>query len=897
MNHILEDILMHYGVGADDGAPGRGSGRYPKGSGKNPYQRPSNFLDRYEKYKKEGKKETEIAEIMGLSTTQLRAHVSLAKNEQRMIKRERALELRDQGMSLNDIAKEMGFKNDSSVRSLLNEETAARKNKAQTTADLLKKIVEEKGMIDVGAGVEIELGISQEKMRQALALLEAEGYPVYGGGVPQVTNPGKQTNRKVLCPPGTEWKEIYDFDKVQSLTEYTSDDGGATFRKLQPPSSLDSKRIMVRYAEDGGTEMDGVIELRRGVQDLSLGNSHYAQVRIMVDGTHYLKGMAVYSDDLPDGVDVRFNTNKHQGTPMCGPKNNSVLKNIKTEDPDNPFGALIKASGQYEYEDAKGNKHLSPINKTREEGDWQGWSHKLPSQFLSKQPWDLAKRQIDLTIADKKMEFAEICSLENPTIKKHFLRSFADSCDSDAVHLQMAALPRQQYQVLLPGSYMKDNEIYAPNFKPGEQVALVRFPHAGSFEIPLLRVNNKVPEAEAMIGKNAKDAVVINSKVAGRLSGADFDGDTVMVIPTKGIHIKSSAPLEGLKDFDPKETYGGKPEGTFRVMRNTQTEMGKISNLITDMQIKGATDDELARAVRHSMVVIDAEKHRLDYKQSEVDNNIKELKELYQRQPDGRAGGASTLISRAKSETSVPKTRGSGHIDPDTGEMVYKLANETYVDKNGHVQTRTQRSTQMADTKDARTLSSGHPMENLYADYANTMKAMGNTARKEILSTGNQHYSASARNTYKDEFDSLETKLRISESNAPRERQAQSIANSKVKAMKVENPGMTKEEEKKASQRALTDARIQVGAKRTTIDITDREWEAIQAGAVSENQLTRILRYADTDNLRERAMPRSNSTVSDAKVNKIQAMKASGYTNTDIAEAVGLSTTTVSKYL
>ena len=897
MNHILKDILMHYGVGADDGAPGRGSGRYPKGSGKNPYQRPSNFLDRYEKYKKEGKKETEIAAIMGLSTTQLRAHVSLAKNEQRMIKREKALELRDQGMSLNDIAKEMGFKNDSSVRSLLNEETAARKNKAQTTADLLKKIVDEKGMIDVGAGVASELGISQEKMRQALALLEAEGYPVYGGGIPQVTNPGKQTNRPVLCPPGTEWKEIYDYDKVHSIVDYTSDDGGETFRKLQPPSSLDSKRIMVRYAEDGGTEMDGVIELRRGVQDLSLGNSHYAQVRIMVDDTHYLKGMAVYADDLPDGVDVRFNTNKHQGTPMCGPKNNTVLKNIKTEDPDNPFGALIKANGQYEYEDANGNKHLSPVNKTREEGDWQDWSHKLPSQFLSKQTVDLAKKQIALTIADKKMEYAEICSLENPTIKKHFLRAFADSCDSDAVHLQMAALPRQQYQVILPGSYMKDNEVYAPNYKNGEQVALIRYPHAGTFEIPLLRVNNKVPEAEAMIGKNPKDAVVINSKVAGRLSGADFDGDTVMVIPTRGVHISSTPALEGLKDFDPKEKYGGKPEGTFRVMRNTQTEMGKISNLITDMTIKGASTDELARAVRHSMVVIDAEKHRLDYKQSEIDNNIKELKELYQRQPDGRVGGASTLISRAKSETSVPKTRGSGRINPDTGEMVYNLANETYVDKKGRVQTRTQKSTQMADTKDAYKLSSGHPMENAYADYANTMKAMGNTARKEILSTGNQHYSASARNTYKNEFDSLDAKLRLSESNAPRERQAQSIANSKVKAMKTENPGMTKEEEKKASQRALTDARVQVGAKRTTIDITDREWEAIQAGAVSENQLTRILRYADTDKLRERAMPRSNSTVSDAKINKIQAMKASGYTNADIAEAVGLSASTVSKYL
>ena len=50
--------------------------------------------------------------------------------------------------------------------------------------------------------------------------------------------------------------------------------------------------------------------------------------------------------------------------------------------------------------------------------------------------------------------------------------------------------------------------------------------------------------------------------------------------------------------------------------------MGKISNLITDMTLLGASEDKLARAVRHSMVVIDDEKHHLDYKQSEKDNNI-----------------------------------------------------------------------------------------------------------------------------------------------------------------------------------------------------------------------------------------------------------------------------------
>ena len=34
----LGEYIEHIGVGADDNPPGRGSGRYPKGSGKNPYQ-------------------------------------------------------------------------------------------------------------------------------------------------------------------------------------------------------------------------------------------------------------------------------------------------------------------------------------------------------------------------------------------------------------------------------------------------------------------------------------------------------------------------------------------------------------------------------------------------------------------------------------------------------------------------------------------------------------------------------------------------------------------------------------------------------------------------------------------------------------------------------------------
>lgn len=898
MNSIAEDILMHYGTP-------RHSGRYPWGSGDNPYQRSGDFLSRIEELKSQGLTETEIAKAMGMSTTQYRAQKSLAKDERRALDVARAKSLREDGLSLNEIAREMGFANDSSVRSLLNERSEARMNQAKKTAEFLKEQIAEKGMIDVGTGVERELGISKEKLKEALAILEAEGYPVYGGRIQQATNPGKHTTLQVVCPPGTEHKEIYDYDNIHSVKDYISYDDGESFRKsFVYPESMDSSRLKIRYAEDGGIDKDGVIEIRRGVEDLSLGESHYAQVRILVDGNRYLKGMAVYSDDLPDGVDVVFNTNKKQGTPT-----GDVLKRI-TNDPENPFGSLIKEHGGQSYYDDPNGKYTDPvtgkkqslslINKRAEEGDWGEWSDHLPSQFLSKQSMTLINKQLDLATKDKFAEFDEICSLTNPTVKKALLKSFADDCDSAAVHLQAAALPRQKYQVILPVTDMKDDEVYAPNYKNGEKVALIRYPHGGTFEIPILTVNNKQSTAKRMLD-NALDAIGINSKVAERLSGADFDGDTVMVIPTGGkVKVTSTPPLKGLEGFDPKLEYGGKKEGTFKPMKNTQTEMGKISNLITDMTLKGATQDELARAVRHSMVVIDAEKHKLDYKQSERDNGISALKKKYQGTVDenGRYHeGAATLISRAKSETSVLKRKGSPIIDKETGEQRYKEVYEEYTDKNGKVKVRTQASTKMAETKDARTLSSGTPQEEAYADYANNMKSLANRARREMMNTGKIAYSASAKRTYQAEVDSLEAKLNVALKNAPRERQAQILANAAVKAKKQENPDMTKGEIKKANQQALTAARNSVGAKREPIQITDREWEAIQAGAISENRLTQIINNVDTDKLRQRATPRATTTLSSAKVNKIASMNASGYTTAEIAEALGVSASTVSKYL
>ena len=868
---------------------------------------------------------------------------------------------------------------------------------AKQTADFLKEQVDAKGMIDVGKdveryinvgeGTERSLGISRTKLDQALYALEAEGYVVHQGRVEQPTNRGNWTTQMVLCPPGTPHKAIYDLDKIHTITDFESSNDGETFhKKFTYPSSLDSKRLMVRYADDvdadgfRGIEKDGVIELRRGVEDLSLGNAKYSQVRILVDGTHYLKGMAVYSDNMPDGVDVVFNTNKKSDVPALGPKDHTVLKPIKN-DPENPFGSLIKDAdkgGQYWYKDGKtGEEKLGLINKKSDEGDWSEWADALPSQFLSKQSKALAERQLNLAAKDRYDEFASICEINNPTVKKHFLQSFADDCDGAAVNLKAAALPGQKYHVIIPINSLKDTEIYAPGYKDGTKLALVRYPHGGTFEIPILTVNNTNPLGKKIIDKDSMDAVGITSKVAERLSGADFDGDTVMCIPTHygNVKITSTKELKGLKGFDAKTEYATirKEDGYYNdrgdkvqimTKHGTQMQMGIISNLITDMTLSGgASPDELARAVRHSQVVIDAEKHKLDWKRSEIENDIASLKRKYQQtvREDGsiKYGGASTIISRAKSKELVEKRRGQAVIDKETGVKTYKKANADdlyYVDKTWdkntgtvvlrttsgkkvtynandpeavakyspvrkfnedgtvsytnrdgsisyRVHTRTQNSTKMAEATDAMQLVSAaqHPMELLYADYANSMKALANQARKEMVSTGRIERNQAATKTYQPEVDSLMAKLNEAEKNSVRERQAARLANAEVKRKKESDPDMEAGDVRKASQKAMTKYRQEVGAisrRDRNIKITDREWEAIQAGAISENKLKRILANADADELRQRATPRKSQEISAAKATRIQNMNATGnYTIAEIANQLGLSTSTVQKYL
>lgn len=908
-----DDLLQHVGTLHK-------SGRYPWGSGNNPSQRNRMFVDHVYKLRKDGLSDPKIAEGMGLKTPQFRAKMSIAGDSVRRIDADTAQKLKDTGMSNVAIGREMG-RNESSIRSLLAPAAQAKEDVLLTTSTILRKEVEEKKHLDISVGTENYMGVSQTRLNTAAEILKEEGYRVDTVKIPQLGT-GKFTKMKVISEPDTEYKDVVAaarLGKIGTVAHY-SDDLGRSFSSIEPPVSIKSSRLAVVYKEQGGDTKDGVIELRRGVPDISLGESRYAQVRIQVDKTHYLKGMAMYADDLPDGVDLRFNTNKSdKGNKLAALK---PVKRVKVNgketdevDPDLPFGSIIR---QKHYIDpVSGRRKLSPLNivgtkdpdgnsTPGEEGAWYKWSRTLSSQMLSKQSPALAKQQLALAFAAKQAEYDEIMALNNPAVKRKLLEQFSDGADASSVHLKAAGLPRTRNHVILPINSMKDNEIYAPQYNNGERVVLIRHPHGGIFEIPELTVNNKNKDAKRLL-QNAVDAVGINSKVAARLSGADFDGDTVLVIPNTQAgrnRVRNKPPLDELKTFDPQQAYKG--YAGMPKMVDKQTQMGKISNLITDMTIKSAPDSEIVRAVKHSMVVIDAEKHDLDYKRSAQENRIAELKTKYQ---GGPTKGATTLISKVSSEIRIPERKAGFKIDPKTGKKIFTETGDSYVvttvnKKTGLIKEKvTPRSTTVKrgeivdDAFDLVSKNGGTPMEAVYATHSNQMKALANTARKSMVSTPPVKYNKGSAVTYKNEVASLTAKLNVALRNAPLERQAQLIGNASVTAKRQANPEMDKDELKKIKTQALATSRARTGAKKQAVYITDDEWSAIQAGAITNNRLNNILKNADQDRVKELATPRIKASVQTNTLVRAKAMLAAGRTQAEVATALGLSTSTLNEAL
>lgn len=937
----MDNYLVHYGVGHKDGGH---SGRYPWGSGDDPYQR--EMIDRMHKgkmreyfreLKAAGMSEKEISQACRMSMQEIRDRMSIEKALERNKLRAKAVELYDQGKNYTQIARELGS-TDNSIRSLLDPEKHRKNNIALATADMLKQEIDTNGMTDVGAGMANRLGITKTRLDTAIRALEIQGYNVYNLPVSQ-NGTNRSHKMQVIAPPGMTWGDaIKNKDKVNIVNDPYTEDGGRTWEHIEEPMPISTKRIYVRHKEEGGADRDGLIEIRPGVADLDIGKHGYAQVRIGVsqkdnpnsylDGTNYMKGVAIYSNNIPAGYDVIYNSNKSINDSF-----DKVFKPYKKDDNDNiiwdnPFGANIKAPqvddqgniirevGQKHYIGKDGKKHLSAINVVNEAGDWGNWTPRLSSQFLSKQKPQLAERQLGIAYEKKRRELELINSLTNNEIKMKLLTSFAEDCESAAVHLKAAPLPGQQSHVIIPVPELKDNECYAPNYDNGTIVSLVRHPHGGIFEIPTLVVNNRNREARQLLG-NAPDAIGINGTVAAQLSGADFDGDSVLVIPNPNRSLIKSRPgLDGLKDFDTKiytkssdQPKTGKRKivtdehGKERIEGDgflEQKQMGMVSNLITDMTLAEAPDRELVRAIKHSMVVIDAEKHNLDWRQSEKDFNIKELKKKYQ--PNG---GTGTLISSAKSEVRVNERKPlyKNMIDPNTGEVrwvetgkrkkVYDPATGKYILSDELVKTK---STKMAEAKDAFALSSGTIMEAKYAEYANRMKAMANEARKEYVALTNTAYNKDAAKKYAAEVSSIMAKLNDAQKRRPLERKVQAIADMKIKQLRQDNEDMDRESLRKHRARFVKEARSRMGsAGAKKLELNEREWQAVISGALHHQKINDLFSAMDVETVKQYATPKNYTPkLTKGEIAYAKSLLNGGnYTQKDIANMLGVSTTTL----
>ena len=303
------------------------------------------------------------------------------------------------------------------------------------------------------------------------------------------------------------------------------------------------------------------------------------------------------------------------------------------------------------------------------------------------------------------------------------------------------------------------------------------------------------------------------------------------------------------------------------------------------------------------MVVIDAEKHELDYKQSAKDNGIPELHKLYQ----GKAtGGASTIISRAKSEERVQLRGQRTIVDPVTGKKTYlpDEKNRFWIDKEtGKVNERTTKSSKMMEVDDAYKLVSdayggkGTPMERIYADYANSMKALANKSRMQSLSIQPPRKDSVAASKYEKEVQSLTDKLVEAKAYRPKERQAQIYANHVYKAKLEDNPTMTDDQKTKVRRQALEMGRLRVGEKKPEIRFTDREWEAVQANAISPTRLKELVKYADSDHVKKLAMPKQTTALSVSQASLAKAKIKSGYSYEEVAKMFGVSKSTIQRLM
>ncbi len=948
-----------------------GSGRYRQGSGEEPYQHKFNWLYEFDKAKKDhpNMSEAEVCDkIFNMSTTEARARKQWMEEDLKSYLSHRVYSMRydsegNKKMSTTAIAEKltvMGYDmSEANVRKYLKAHEDAKYGQIKDTAESLKETLKvyrenangDRQYLDIGEGIANRLRISQTAFDAAVQRLKDEGYIINNIQVNQINSQikGQKTTMRLLGEPGITDHELAldaysDLGKIHYINEVYNVDAQTMGALATKPVPVSLDRIKINYADNNADvpqPKDGVIELRPGVADLDLGNGKkYAQVRINVDDKYYLKGMAIYNYDMPEGVDIIFNTNKSEGAPPS--KVFKPLKRTRTledgsPDPNspidwnNPFGATIKPfdkGGQHQYTDENGKLKWSAINIVNEEGSWNEWKKGLPSQLLTKQPDNLARTQLDIAYHKKLEEYEKIQNIGIPAIKEKFLKDFADSCEQDAVDLKGWAMIGQSTKVLLPGTTLAPNECYCPDYpevieegpNKGQRfkVVCIRYPHNGPEEIVELYVNNHNKECKKIYGPTPKDLIAIPPSQLPKLGGADCDGDNVTVIPNNNNAIVVKDLLKGMEGYDAKIEYATDGSKETMSKRSMGIEMGKSTNLIMDMRsLYNPTTDELVRAFKYNQVVVDAHKHKLDWKQAAKDLKIAELRKKYQ---GNSQGGAYSLMSRASGPEYVDERKLGYTINKETGDKEYiptnktklkKITNpdgtNTWVQTDEKVKTKTDRMYTVDNAYDLIKDRDLPPttIERIYADYANNMKDLARKCRLESLEVKKQEEkpTARAKQIYAEERTSIDEKLFKRDEYAPQDRAALRAATIYMKQVKEENPYMDTDEYKRKSAQAMTSARARCfkGGKKEKITITDKEWEAIENNAIDKSKLNKILLYADDDSIKGRVM---NSNKSDSRTKlspaEIATLKAyvrgGNVTWATIAKEFGISVATAKRY-
>lgn len=896
-----DDVIQHYGRGHNSG--GR-SGRYPWGSG----DERTRYHEEVDKLKLKGFDTIDKqAKELGLKRSELQQHLSRENSVIKEYVVSRGNEIIGTGKSIRQAAEELNMP-DATLRNYLSTGTPktakAKLEKAEAVKNMYKAAIDKQAKyIDIGAGTEHQIGITDYQKKLAVEALKNEGYYVHPVRMPNITSPDKPITTMVLTKdpdPKSAQRNVLD---VQ-LPNYQYN--GVKLTGIKKPMDVSWDDVKISYGTNGENDRDGTILVRRGVKDADLGDTHYAQVRISVGGTHYMKGMAMYGDaDDFKGTkaDYIFHTNKPSTkTPQ------EVLKKQK-DNPLNPFESSIR-------------RQRGVFNIVNQEGDWNDYHPTIASQMLSKQRIPFIKERLNDTIKMHQESFDKIMSITNPIVKKKLLEDLGGdpndptkrgAIDTAQIHLRAIGEQGTRFKTLISNPWLKPNEIYAPDYKNGEHVVLVRYPHGGTFEIPDLVVNNKNTKSKKLLG-NAIDGIGIHPETARILSGADFDGDTALIMPNNNGRIKSSDArtthaFKSLREFDPntyeltskadlpyegkvKNKYSGVEEtkmiypGRHITPRYKQTEMGNVSNMITDMTIRGATNDELIRAVKYSMVVIDSEKHHLDYKQAKDDLGISALQKRYMTKIDPDTGrksiGANTLISVSKHDLGLSKEKRKELLD--AGLSQYEINKE--MQKHGKL------LPTLADQGKLSKINSGTPVEALYQNYIERLQTMKETARKTVSEIKTPERSDVARKVFKNEVASLGSKIKSIQSQAPLERKAQIEANRAYREYVHSNPDISTDRKKNIRSEMINKARDQNGlpAYEKKIHITPDEWNAIQSNAISKTAMSTLMKKADMEELKEYAMPKKKSNISSGKLASIMRKLENGSaTLAEIAESEGMS--------